>query len=66
MKKRICQLALILAATSLAGCGLKGPLYFPKDEQAKPPTTQTTPATQSGNQAQQPATIGEQSVQPAQ
>jgi len=66
MKKRICQLAVILAVTSLAGCGLKGPLYFPKDEQAKPQTTQTTPATQSGNQAQQPATTSGQSVQPAQ
>lgn len=66
MNKRICQLTLILAVASLAGCGLKGPLYFPKDEQAKPQTTQTTPATQSGSQAQQPATTGGQSVQPAQ
>lgn len=66
MNIRICQLAVILAAASLAGCGLKGPLYFPPDEPAKPQTTQTTPATQSGNQAQQPATARGQSVQPAQ
>lgn len=66
MKTRICQLALILAVTSLAGCGLKGPLYFPQDQQAKPQTTPTTPATQSGKQAQQPATTRGQSVQPAQ
>ncbi|MCK8248894.1 lipoprotein, partial [Erwinia amylovora] len=26
MKIRICQLALIITVTSLAGCGLKGPL----------------------------------------
>ncbi|WP_455820839.1 LPS translocon maturation chaperone LptM [Pseudomonas cerasi] len=66
MNKRICQLAVILAVASLAGCGLKGPLYFPADEQAKPQTTKTTPATQSGNQAQQSATTRGQSVQPAQ
>ncbi|WP_380184496.1 lipoprotein [Kalamiella sp. sgz302252] len=33
MKKMICRMALALAVVSLAGCGLKGPLYFPKQAQ---------------------------------
>ncbi|MEI2267650.1 LPS translocon maturation chaperone LptM [Erwinia sp. CGal63] len=41
MKKMICRMALALAVVSLAGCGLKGPLYFPKQEQ---PQTGVKPA----------------------
>ncbi|ADP11081.1 Uncharacterized lipoprotein yifL precursor [Erwinia sp. Ejp617] len=66
MKNRICQLALIMTAASLAGCGLKGPLYFPNHEQAGPKTTQAAPSTQSGSNAQQSATAKEQSAQPIQ
>lgn len=40
MKKIICQVALAAALVSLAGCGLKGPLYFPPEKQpAKPQQT---------------------------
>lgn len=35
MKKTICRLAMALALTSLAGCGLKGPLYFPPQDKPK-------------------------------
>ena len=42
MNKMICQMALVLAVTSLAGCGLKGPLYYPPQEQPKQQTTQST------------------------
>ncbi|ORM52755.1 hypothetical protein HA41_10525 [Pantoea conspicua] len=35
MKKVISLLAMALAVTSLAGCGLKGPLYFPPKDQPK-------------------------------
>ncbi|MGJ0482573.1 LPS translocon maturation chaperone LptM [Pantoea agglomerans] len=35
MKKVISLLAMTLAITSLAGCGLKGPLYFPPKDQPK-------------------------------
>lgn len=41
MNKLICRLALVMAATSLAGCGLKGPLYFPKDETTRQQTRTT-------------------------
>lgn len=66
MKKTICQLALIMTATSLAGCGLKGPLYFPERAQAKPQSAQSAPSTQSGSNAQQSATALGQSAQPTQ
>ncbi|WP_075183417.1 lipoprotein [Pantoea sp. 1.19] len=36
MSKKTGLLALMLAALSLAGCGLKGPLYFPPEETPKP------------------------------
>lgn len=69
MKKTICQLALLLTVVSLAGCGLKGPLYFPKDEQPKSqvtqPTQTTLSTTPSTNAGQTPAS-GVTSVQPAQ
>lgn len=65
MKKTICQLALLLTVFSLAGCGLKGPLYFPQSEQPKSQVTQPTPTTPSSKAGQTPATGG-QSVQPAQ
>ncbi|MGE9553243.1 LPS translocon maturation chaperone LptM [Erwinia amylovora] len=42
MNKVICRMALVLAVASLAGCGLKGPLYFPPQEQ---PKKQTVPVT---------------------
>lgn len=35
MKKVISLLAMTLAVISLAGCGLKGPLYFPPKDQPK-------------------------------
>lgn len=35
MKKVISLLAMTLAVISLAGCGLKGPLYFPSKDQPK-------------------------------
>ncbi len=43
MKKIIGQLAIVLALTSLVGCGLKGPLYFPpNDKPQQQPQKQTT------------------------
>ncbi|WP_437611504.1 LPS translocon maturation chaperone LptM [Erwinia sp. V71] len=49
MNKIIGQLALALVLTSLAGCGLKGPLYFPpndqpQQQQQKQTTENSTPA----------------------
>jgi len=66
MNKVICQLALLLAAVSLAGCGLKGPLYFPEDVKAKSDSVQTTPSSSSASSAGQPATAHGQSAQPVQ
>ncbi|MGU3416020.1 LPS translocon maturation chaperone LptM [Enterobacteriaceae bacterium C23F] len=44
-------LILLAALTTLAGCGLKGPLYFPPadkaDKTAAPPTQPVNPGTQS-------------------
>lgn len=40
MKRVISLLGIALALTSLAGCGLKGPLYFPPQTQ---PKTQKAP-----------------------
>ena len=62
MKKMTSQLGLALAVFTLAGCGLKGPLYFPEDQAAKP---QTTSSVQAGNDTPAPATT-EQDTQPAQ
>ncbi|GLR07391.1 hypothetical protein COO59_16715 [Mixta theicola] len=42
MKKTICRLAMALALTSLAGCGLKGPLYFPPQDKPKQSSPQPT------------------------
>ncbi|MFU9137528.1 MULTISPECIES: LPS translocon maturation chaperone LptM [unclassified Erwinia] len=39
MNKVICRMALVLAVASLTGCGLKGPLYFPPQEQPKKQTS---------------------------
>ncbi|QHM77789.1 hypothetical protein C7M52_03803 [Mixta theicola] len=52
MKKTICLLAMTLALTSLAGCGLKGPLYFPPQDKPKqsapqPPVEQSAPSSTS-------------------
>ncbi len=53
MNRMICRMALILTVVSLAGCGLKGPLYFPPAEQPhKPVTPISKPA---GSKAQQAA-----------
>lgn len=41
MKKLICQLGMALALASLVGCGLKGPLYFPPEDQPQQPKKQT-------------------------
>lgn len=46
MKKIFCPLALMLALSSLAGCGLKGPLYFPPADGKTKPTSQVTPVKQ--------------------
>ncbi len=45
MNKMICRMALVLAVVSLAGCGLKGPLYFPPQEKPKQQTTESTKKT---------------------
>ncbi|TWD36871.1 lipoprotein [Pantoea sp. SJZ147] len=42
MKKVISLLAMTMALISLAGCGLKGPLYFPPQD--TPKQTAPTPA----------------------
>ncbi|NDJ55448.1 hypothetical protein GWD52_00215 [Enterobacteriaceae bacterium 4M9] len=45
MNKIFCPLAFGLALFTLAGCGLKGPLYFPPADKTAPdahPTTQQT------------------------
>jgi predicted small lipoprotein YifL len=48
MNKIFRPLALLLALFSLAGCGLKGPLYFPPaDKTEAPPTKPATPPVQS-------------------
>lgn len=47
MKKIFSPLALGLALFTLAGCGLKGPLYFP-------PADKKAPDTQATTQQQQP------------
>jgi len=45
MNKTLCRLAMALALTSLAGCGLKGPLYFPPQDKPKQSSPQeSTPA----------------------
>ncbi|QDY40520.1 LPS translocon maturation chaperone LptM [Candidatus Pantoea soli] len=36
------QLGMALALVSLAGCGLKGPLYFPPKDQSQPQSQQAT------------------------
>ena len=48
MNKIFRPLAVLLALSSLAGCGLKGPLYFPPaDKTAPTPTKSVTPPVQS-------------------
>jgi predicted small lipoprotein YifL len=53
MKRVKSLLAMALALTSLAGCGLKGPLYFPPANQPKTQTPQQ--AEQQKKQQQQRA-----------
>ncbi|WP_437888004.1 LPS translocon maturation chaperone LptM [Phytobacter sp. V91] len=49
--KDVCRtLAVLATLLSLAGCGLKGPLYFPPADKNTPAETQkTTPVIQSGS-----------------
>ncbi|WP_214213922.1 LPS translocon maturation chaperone LptM [Rosenbergiella australiborealis] len=35
MKNAVAKCTLFFAVIALAGCGLKGPLYFPKDDNGK-------------------------------
>ncbi len=42
MKKIVGWLALIVIPAALTGCGLKGPLYFPKGESAHKEQQQET------------------------
>ncbi|PIJ50780.1 hypothetical protein BL250_09645 [Erwinia sp. OLTSP20] len=37
MKTTMCRVAMAAALFSLAGCGLKGPLYFPAEKQPVQP-----------------------------
>lgn len=65
MNKMICRMALVLAVVSLAGCGLKGPLYFPKQEQPQKnagatATPKNAGATARGAQQQSTTTDAEQ------
>lgn len=53
MKRVKSLLAMALALTSLAGCGLKGPLYFPPADQPK--TQNPQQAEQQKQQQQQRA-----------
>ncbi|MGC0859915.1 lipoprotein [Pantoea agglomerans] len=47
MKKVISLLAMTLAVISLAGCGLKGPLYFPPKKQQAPTDRQKADASKA-------------------
>lgn len=55
MRQLIRQLGMVLALVGLAGCGLKGPLYFPPPEQPKKTNTQSTEQQQ---QAAKSADVG--------
>lgn len=63
MKKQIRLAMLALSLFGLAGCGLKGPLYFPPDNQPKADQVQTAPQDQSPQNNAQPT--GEPSSAPA-
>ncbi|EKT61621.1 LPS translocon maturation chaperone LptM [Providencia sneebia] len=39
MKKSLIGLSALIILFTLSGCGLKGPLYFPPEEQATSPKT---------------------------
>ena len=54
MRHMISQLGIALALVSLAGCGLKGPLYFPPKDQ---PTKQNQQVTQQQQKAAQNADV---------
>ncbi|MCW2257304.1 putative small lipoprotein YifL [Providencia alcalifaciens] len=48
MKKSLVGLSAIIMLFTLSGCGLKGPLYFPPEEQAtSPKASDVTPKAQS-------------------
>ncbi|PWC14668.1 LPS translocon maturation chaperone LptM [Brenneria corticis] len=49
MKKVFRRFFLALSLLSLFGCGMKGPLYFPPEQQSAAPTAQQ----QDANHAQQ-------------
>lgn len=54
MRRMISQLGMALALVSLAGCGLKGPLYFPPQDQ---PTKQNQQVTEQQQKAAQDADV---------
>lgn len=68
MKRMICQLSMVLALASLAGCGLKGPLYFPPQDQPQQKNSQTAgesrdaTAPSSGDNADATATSSDGNV----
>ena len=41
MKKIFCTLVVVTTLATLAGCGLKGPLYFPPTDKEPAPTTKS-------------------------
>ncbi|MBS0857172.1 lipoprotein [Tatumella sp. JGM100] len=55
MKKMFGWLALIVIPAVLTGCGLKGPLYFPKTETTQQEQQQTAPVNTSETDAAAPA-----------
>ncbi len=49
MKKSLVGLSALIILFTLSGCGLKGPLYFPPEEQStSPKTPDVEPKTQNG------------------
>ena len=50
MKKSLFTLSALIVLFTLSGCGLKGPLYFPPEEQAAPAqTSDVQPKAQSSS-----------------
>lgn len=66
MNKMICRMAMVLAVSSLAGCGLKGPLYFPPPEQPQKQTPAASKPTTSKGQQQSTVTATGSDQQAAQ
>lgn len=58
MKKSLVGLSAFIILLSLSGCGLKGPLYFPPEEQAAPAkTSDVEPKAQENTATQSPASV---------